>query len=255
MESLSRAKLAYFRSLSMKKKRVETGLFIVEGTKMVNELLKSNLQVYAIVSTLEYDVQYISQWKVDTPLYVCSTAEFKQLSQLESPEGVLAIVQQREVLPSNEVPILYPSFWLNKIQDPGNLGTIIRTADWFGFRAIYCDNETVECYNPKVVRSTMGSLFRIPIYYFDNFVDIIRKESNSLCMATIDAQQTIQQITIQNPIGIVLGNESNGIEKNIQLIEEIQKISIGGEGQAESLNAAVAAGILAYWATQYQGNA
>jgi RNA methyltransferase, TrmH family len=251
MQPLSLAKLAYFKSLSLKKHRTEAGLFIVEGTKMVTELLRTELRIAAIVCTYGYEGIPPAHWPNAIPAYYCSDADFKKISQMGAPEGVLAIVHQPPKLSTADIPIVYPSFWLNTIQDPGNLGTIIRTADWFGFKAIYCDGDTVECYNPKVVRSSMGSLFRIPVHYLADFVAVVQTEQHNIFVTDINETSTIQQIAIKKPVGILLGNESHGVDKTISQLAGIQTISIAGSGQAESLNAAVAAGILGFWATQY----
>ena len=142
-----------------------------------------------------------------------------------------------------------PILMLDTIQDPGNLGTIIRTADWFGFKHILCSPGTADCFNPKVIQSTMGSIFRVNIRYADLFKTIEEHPQIPVWITSLEGND-IRQLKPVDNVFLVVGNESKGVHPDIEKKAD-QKVFIPGLGNAESLNAAVAAGIMMFWIKTY----
>lgn len=231
MDALSKNKIKWIRSLRLKKNRDAEGLFVVEGTKMVQEILTyRNATVKCIITTE-------ATFPESHETYLTDAATMKVLSGLNTPSSLLAIVEKPQFP-------LEPSGWtlaLDGIQDPGNMGTIIRTADWFGISEIVCSVNTVDCFNPKVVQSTMGSIFRVRVRY-ENLTEYFQKEARPVYGALLEGKNMYD---FQNPEeGVLLmGNEGKGISD--ALLETISHpIHIPGKGGAESLNVSVATGIL-----------
>lgn len=234
MNKLSSNTIKFIKSLHQKKYRDEHNLFIVEGEKLVNEALNSNFKIKEI-----YKKEDIGEEAME------------RVSALSSPSPILAIVEKRDnsnidFLPKDTNNQLVLA--LDGIKDPGNLGTIIRIADWFGIETIIASIGTVELYNPKVIQSTMGAIFRKNIIYC-NLVDELRryKDNGSKIFGTfLDGDNIYNSTKLQHGI-IVIGSESNGISNEIsRLITEritIPSFAINGIG-SESLNAAVATGIV-----------
>jgi len=233
---LSRSEVKYIQSLRQKKNRDEERVFVAEGVKIVTELLQAGFDVKKIYAVKDW----IDQNPNAREATVINEDELKKISNFETPNKVLAIVHQRKLNanPSLENKI---TLVLDGIQDPGNLGTIIRTADWFGVTNIIASNDTADVYNAKVVQSTMGSITRINIFYTDLAL-FLSTQKILICGAMLDGEN-ISGTTSVDECLLVIGNESKGIRNDIQ--PYIQKrISIPGIGNAESLNAAVATGII-----------
>lgn len=237
---LSKAQISLITSLQHKKFRKQHGLFIVEGVKSVLEFLSSDYQIHSLYITAE------ARTKMDNlpqklKYIAVSTSDFQKISSLSHPQGVLAIVH----LPSAahvDWALLRGEhlLLLDDIQDPGNLGTIIRTAEWFGINHIVCSIGTVDAFNPKVVQATMGSLARVNIYY-TALVDFISQSGMPTFGALLEGK-SIYQTDFGNAGLIILGNEGNGISHEI--IDKIDSaVTIPRIGKAESLNVAVAATI------------
>lgn len=235
---ITKAQIKHIRSLDDKKYRTEFKQFVVEGEKMIAELLNSNFDVIEVYATLE--------WFSMNPLFIKNTTkkieiskhQLSQISHLNTANEVVALVS----IPKQELePQFHIAIALDNIQDPGNLGSIIRIADWYGIHTILCNLSTVDCFNPKVIRSTMGSIFRVSCYYI-NLLDFLKNTNKKKYGAVLNGKNINEENKIQNGI-IVIGNESHGIQENIlQFCDE--KISIPRKGQAESLNAAIATGII-----------
>jgi TrmH family RNA methyltransferase len=236
---LTKNRIKFIRSLHQKKHRANNGLFLVEGEKMVEELIERKLPIEALYranSNLELagvQVEDISKREMD------------QISNLVSPPGILAIVPKLEWAETDFSCGKY--LVLDQIKDPGNLGTIIRIADWFGLQGIVCDLECVDLYNPKTVQASMGSLFRIPVFYksLETFISEV-PEANFLA-ADMEGVSISENPAPDNAM-LILGSESHGIRKPL-MDKSIQRISVPKKGKMESLNVAVAAGILSYWMT------
>ena len=231
---LSRSESKYIQSLHHKKQRDIEGLFLVEGPKIVKEILQSHFVVRKLYATSIWinnnqEVQDVVEVNED---------ELQKISNLQTAHQVLAVVEKPTIHKKADDKL---SIVLDGIQDPGNFGTIIRIADWFGIRTIICSEDCVELYNPKVIQSTMGSFIRTQVDYFDLSTWF---SSNKLPVygALLNGKNIKEVGSIHEGI-IVIGNESKGIRQNI--LPFIQHpISIARVGDAESLNASVATGII-----------
>jgi len=246
---LSKNQLKYILQLHTKKGRAESGLFIAEGVKIVEELLVSDFTVKEVVCT---SVPALSERAEKTMLV--SETELEKISGLVTPNEVLALVE----IPQWELDVKTLesklTLVLDDIQDPGNMGTIIRIADWFGIENIICSPNTVDCFNPKVVQSTMGSIARVKVHYvvLDQFLVELKaanKDGFKIYGAVLEGT-TIYNAKIEPKGLIVIGNESKGISTNVESMLT-DKISIPnfshlklGRGEVESLNAAVATAII-----------
>lgn len=224
------------KSLSLRKNRLKHKLFLVEGDKNVLELINSDFDVHTIFANTNW-----SKLNPTVNVTLVSNKELSKISNQKNPNNVLAIAIIKESKISNKRGIVLV---LDDISDPGNLGTIIRTCDWFGVTSIICSNNTVDVYNPKVVQSTMGSIFRVKIIYTD--LAKYLKNVKSVIYGTLFDGNNIKEVDFKDNLHIVIGNESNGISKEISnLISE--KIKINSKySKADSLNVAVATSILLY---------
>ncbi|MDP4263094.1 MAG: RNA methyltransferase [Bacteroidota bacterium] len=238
---LSKPKIKYIQSLGQKKHRDTEGLFIAEGPKIVGELLRSVpryvKEVYAVKEWLKDNSDH-AQKQVFTEV---SDEELERLSQLKSPHQVVAVVKkfdaEKDIVVKGKI-----SLALDTIQDPGNFGTIIRVADWFGIEQLICSTDCADLYNPKTVQATMGSLARVKVFYTDIVSWLKQQKDIGIYVTMLEGKD----VTKMNPLKeglIVLGNESKGIHEEIIALAN-EKITIPGKGQAESLNAGVAAGIV-----------
>ena len=233
---LSRSESKYIQTLSHKKQRDAEGLFIVEGKKLVKELLNSDYKISKI-----YALQsWVDNNKTSINTIVVSDGELQKISNLQTANEVLVVVK----IPDENALLKFEStitIALDGIQDPGNLGTIIRIADWFGISQIICSNDCVELYNPKVIQSTMGSFIRVNVNYAD-LKECLNKTNIPIYGALLNGEDVTKMVKPKEGI-LLIGNESKGIRENI-LPLITNKISIKKMGGAESLNAAVATGII-----------
>lgn len=233
---ISKNEVKYIQSLYHKKNREATGLFIAEGVKLVNELLAAKENTITKI----YAVREWENSSAFVNVIIIGQQELEKVSSLATPNQVLAIVKQQR--PAHE-PLLKNNITLvlDGIQDPGNLGTIIRIADWFGITQIVASEDTVDIYNHKVIQSTMGSIIRVNIWYQP--LEIFLKVAPvKVYGALLNGKSIYGTNKLQEGI-LVIGNESKGIrEKLLPYIQ--QAITIPSKGSAESLNAAVATGIL-----------
>ena len=241
---LSKKIVKYIQSLSHKKFRDEEGVFVAEGPKVIGELLAQNKMKCTLLCAKK---KWLSQnetllKEVDgDKIFETDDHWLKSISQLKTPNHVVAVFQKNE---TTEIPKLTGkiSIMLDDLQDPGNLGTIIRIADWFAIENIICSNNTVECYNPKVVQSTMGSLSRVNIFYTD-LENFIQTNKVVKVFATTLSGTSIFKLPKLTEGIILIGNESKGIHHDLLKLCD-QQITIPRFGHAESLNAAVASGII-----------
>lgn len=233
---LSKIEAKYIQSLYHKKQRDALNLFIVEGVKGVDELLNSHFKVQKLVAVEEWEHPLMGK----APLVRVSAAELQKISGLQTANKVLAIAEQQMV--EAERPKKGKiTLALDGIQDPGNMGTLIRIADWFGIDTILASTDSVEQYNPKVIQSTMGSFIRVKVGY-GNLATLLADAPVPIYGALLNGASIHQQPTIQEGV-LLIGNESKGI--NASLMPLINSpVHIPRIGGAESLNAAVAAGIL-----------
>lgn len=241
----------HIRKLKDKKYRDESNEFIIEGTNLIEEAVKEKAKIKKVIicedTTKTYEIP--TNIRLEIAKYECvyvSEKIFNLITQVTNPQGIMAIVEKT----AKEDEIDYTQdliVMLDDIQDPGNLGTILRTIDSIGLNQIIVSKETADAFNPKVVRSTMGAIFRIKIIESENLIDTIKnikKHHFKLIVTSLQTDNTIYDINYNKKI-IVIGNEGNGVSKEIQDIAD-EKIKIPMLGKTESLNASVATGIVLY---------
>lgn len=238
---LSKAKIKYIQRLAQKKQRYREGVFVVEGEKMVAELLQQQQHtIRALFGTAEWlDTQNTTPYSTITT--IVTTQELRQLSLLTTPNKALAVVEMPNYTPFNNNIQTTLLLALENIQDPGNMGTILRIADWFGLPGLFCSKGCVDVYNPKVVQASMGSVTRVPVYYGD-LVERLDQYPNLPVYGAVLGGKNVYQAPLERPAFLLIGNEGKGLSAALQ--ERLtQRLTIPKQGQAESLNAAVATGI------------
>lgn len=239
---ISKSDVKYIQSLAHKKFREEEGVFVVEGVKMVQEMLiEYPEKITHLYATLPWADQLSKFGTLKCPVSVIDDKTLNRVSQLKTPNEVLVLVklpQQMDV----EVDKDGLTVVLDQVQDPGNLGTIIRTCDWFGVKNIVCSPDTVDAFNHKTVQSAKGSLLRINIYYTD-LSTFLSNQKDIPVYAAVLGGRSIHEVSFQQPAILVIGNEANGISNEVINLTT-EKITIPKIGKAESLNAAIATAII-----------
>ena len=236
---ISKNQVKYIQSLGQKKSRDFENRFIAEGPKLVNELLTAeNCRIVQLFALKEWIDENPNASK-HTEVIELSGVELEKISQLTTPNQVLAVIEKIQWENDPEVKGSI-SLALDTIQDPGNMGTIIRLADWFGIKNVFCSTDCADVYNPKVVQSSMGSISRVRVEY----TDILSLLNNDVRIyaAVLNGKDITKMEKIKEGI-IVIGNESKGVHQEMLKLANVQ-ITIPGKGKAESLNAAVATGII-----------
>jgi len=236
--SLSKNHIKLITSLQQKKYRQKHQLFVAEGIKVVKEFLNSSFNLDRIFVT---DIDFLDESIPNNKIIQVSDVELKKISQLKSPNKVLALFEIPEETKTKNNGLIVV---LDEVNDPGNLGTIIRLCDWFGVSRLVCSKNTVDCYNQKVVQSSMGSLTRIPITYLD-IVDFVKNTELPVFTADMDGEN-VYKTELPKEAVLIMGNEANGVSSAImQLVKN--KIAIprfGNIQETESLNVATATAIL-----------
>jgi RNA methyltransferase, TrmH family len=235
---LTKNQVKYIQSLSQKKLRDQELVFVAEGPRIIGELLTmSKVQPLGIYGTAAWWQSY-PQMKDEEVAHEITEVELDRISFLSTPNMVLGIFKQ----PVKAVDAGQWVILLDGIQDPGNLGTIIRIADWYGVQQIICSEDTADAFNPKVVQSSMGSIARVQVRY-TNLIQFVRAEQTRQFYAAVLDGDKLPAVKPSGASGLVIGNESAGIRK--ELLQELTHfVTIPKTGVAESLNAAVATGIL-----------
>ena len=243
--------IKHIKKLKEKKYRDEYGEYTVEGLKLIKEAFQENANIKYIVvcdgcdnsEMIESHLKY-EMARIDF-IYVPQNI-FKMISDVEHPQGVLAVIEKNSIFSDidlDEDIILA----LDDIQDPGNLGTILRTADSVGLKQILVSKGTADAFNSKVVRSTMGAIFRINVIECENLKETLKtlqsKDFKVMCTA-LNTKKTIYQVDYKKKV-IVIGNEANGVSKEILNLAN-EKVIIPMIGKTESLNASVATGVILY---------
>ena len=233
---LTAHKIKILQSLDKKKFRQKYNLFLVEGNKTIKEIPSSRYKINEIYS-VNPDEILIENVNI-TPI---SPTELKKISFLQNPKDSVAVCELRE---AKTLPNLSIQLILDGIQDPGNLGTIIRLADWFGIEQIICSEDTADFYNPKVIQASMGSFLRVNIVYQD--IHAYLQESSSAIIGTDMDGKNLYNYSFPEKFSLVLGNEGNGIRPLTEalLTEKITIPRFGKSRATESLNVSMAAGII-----------
>ena len=234
MAPISKAHIKLIRSLQHKKFRDELGLFVAEGQKCIDELKKGFELVMEV-----------------TPENA-TEAEIAQMSGLKTPQGVIAVFKKKIINQKSQITNGELTLALDGIQDPGNLGTIIRTCDWFGVKNIVCSNDTADCYNPKVVQATMGALTRVQLTYTDlvPFLQEAKEKGANIVGTLLDGKNMYDQLSaLHSPLStfLVMGNEGNGISQAVRelITHPIRIPSYPPQAEtSESLNVAIATAIV-----------
>lgn len=241
----------HVKKLKDKKYRDLSKEFVVEGVKLIKEAIEENASIKQIVicdNCLENDV-IPKELMYEIAKYECVYVTeniFKMLSDVNTPQGILAIIginnNEAEIDYSQEIMVA-----LDDIQDPGNLGTILRTVDSVGLNQILVSKGTADCYNPKVVRSTMGAIFRVKVIQCDDLektLKEVKRHKFQLVITSLQTENSVYDVDYKKKV-IVIGNEANGVEQSIQDMADI-RVKIPMLGKTESLNASVATGVVLY---------
>ena len=243
--------IKHIKKLKDKKERDLSNEYIIEGIKLIQEAIQENAKIKQIIicddcektESIPKDLMY--EIAKQECIYVTNKI-FETITEVMNPQGILAIIekQSKEIQIDDKQDIILA---LDDIQDPGNLGTILRTADSIGLTQILVSKGTADCYNPKVVRSTMGAIFRVKIIECEDLVKTlkeIKKHKFEIVVSSLQTDNSIYDINYHKKV-IVIGNEANGVKKEIQDLAD-KKIKIPMLGKTESLNASVATGIILY---------
>jgi TrmH family RNA methyltransferase len=243
---ISKSQLKFINSLSQKKYRKKFQVFLAEGAKIAEEMLDSELSLHKLYATAHWLDKNRAKWTHfgEEIVQEVSEKELSQISQLSTPQEVLLLME----IPENEAPdepsvISGLNLALESIRDPGNLGTIIRLADWYGLSHIYCSADCADAYNPKVVQASMGSIARVKVIYTD-LPELLMECPLPSYAALLEGELNIHEL---KPAGdgalLLIGNESRGINHDLS-VHCTYTLKIPSFGKAESLNAAIATGIL-----------
>jgi TrmH family RNA methyltransferase len=235
---LSKAKIKFVKSLQVKKYRIQEQCFVVEGAKSIQELLNSDFEVIMLFGTSEFLAN--RKLSVGPEVIEVTHKELEMISEFQSNETGLAVARMK---PSRILTVREDEFglMLDDIRDPGNLGTIIRTADWYGIRKIIASEETADCYNSKVISATMGSFTRVEVYY-TNLAQYLGEHKHRVFGAYLDGVN-VHRTNFGKGGLVLIGNEARGISEDLGRFVT-DKITIPRFGKAESLNAAIATAVL-----------
>ncbi len=237
---LSKARIKFVKSLQIKKYRKQEQCFIVQGAKSVQELLRSDFETLFVAGTGEFLESLPGQDVERTEVIETTERELASLGEWQTNEAGLAVARMKENIPFNR-PEGSVTLVLDDIRDPGNLGTIIRSADWFGINQIIASPETADFYNPKVVSATMGSFTRSRFYYVP-LDEMLATATERVYGAYLDGRNVHGESFREGGL-ILIGNESRGISERLARFVT-DKITIPRYGKAESLNAAIATAII-----------
>lgn len=237
------------KKLKERKNRNKSNKYIIEGFRLVQEAFKANVDVDYVIVTKdgsEKMSQFLSEYIYDRmKIYEISDNLFKELVSTENPQGILAVINMN-VKPMN----FDGNFYLlcDKLQDPGNIGTIIRTAHAAGVQGIILTKGTVDIYNDKAIRSTMGSIFYIPVHYDDDNLSLVKKlkdQGFKLVVTSLETDKDFFQEDLGGKVVLTVGNEGNGVSEEVFGLADT-KVKIPMPGNAESLNVAIATSVIMY---------
>ena len=233
---LSKNQVKLIQKLQQKKYRNELNLFIVEGKKSIVEFLQAGYRLELLIATEVFATVLNGQ-----PVTLVSKEELRKVSSLKNPDEGLAIFHQRQHKGILQEGVILA---LDNVQDPGNLGTLIRLCDWFGIETLICNSQTVDCYNPKVVQATMGSLTRVAVHYVD-LAGFLATCALPLYAMDLDGEN-LYTTEFPEDCVLILGNEANGISPEVRVLADgiITIPRFGKLQQTESLNVAMAGAIV-----------
>lgn len=249
IKSKDNIKIKEIKKLKDKRHRIKSGKFLVEGFRFVEEAFKSSYTVeYVVINDKfkhkikEFDGEFENQSK--TKIFHVSESLFKWICDTENPQGILAVVNNKESIIENKAGFFVLA---DKIQDPGNMGTIIRTAHAAGALGVIITKGTVDIYNEKTLRSTMGSIFKIPVIQDNDLTNIVslKEKGFKLITTSLQTDKNFYDVNLLENVILTVGNEGNGISDEIFKLSDT-KVKIPMHGDAESLNAAVAASIMMF---------
>lgn len=239
-----------FLKLETKKYRDRFGLYLIEGENLIEEAYKNGAEFREILIRMGDESRFMRPWMDKENVFVVEPKLFSELAQTETSQGIIASVKKPTLSLDKFIESKSPGNFvvLDRLQDPGNIGTIIRTADAAGYELVIAMKGTADIFSPKVVRSATGSLFRVPIAFIDNneqLIEFCKKADKKLTATCLDDSKFYYEEDLKENIALIVGNEGNGIDPS--LIEKSDvKIKIPMQGSIESLNAAVAAAIIMY---------
>ena len=226
--------------------RKKRGLFVIEGIRMFTELPKKRIEkIYVSESFFNENKKLLDEYEYE----IVADNVFAQMSDTKTPQGIMALVKMLQYdmadIIRGDMPVVV---MLENIQDPGNLGTIMRTSEGAGATGIIMSKDTVDIYNPKTIRSTMGALFRMPFIYVEDILEAaeeLKKQNIALLAAHLDGENNYYSENLKRPIALMIGNEGNGLTKALTDKADVL-VKIPMEGQLESLNAAVSTAVILY---------
>jgi RNA methyltransferase, TrmH family len=231
---LTKNEIKQLKQLQLKKFRKQDGLYLAEGVKLVEELLQSGHKIRAVYCTKEFESQFPDAGLLKTDI-------MKQISTMTTPPGVIAVAEIPK--PTKLNLNMGWTLALNDINDPGNLGTMLRTADWFGISQVICSENCVDSFSPKVVQASMGAVFRVSVNYLDMPAVLAESKQQVLIYAADMKGDPLDSIVFPKTGILVMGSESHGIGSEIRPLVN-HWVNIPGKGKTESLNVSVAAGII-----------
>ena len=243
--------IKHIKKLKEKKYRQQYGEYVVEGLKLIKEAINENAKISKIIiCESEDNTEMIeNHLRYEIARFDCVLVPhniFKTLSDVETPQGIMAIIEKshasKKIDFNTDIIVA-----LDDVQDPGNLGTILRTIDSIGLKQVLVSKNTVDCYNSKVIRSTMGAIFRVNVIECDDLCNTLTLTKNNgfkIMVTSLKAKKSIYDVKYQKKV-IVVGNEANGVSESVIKLAD-EKLIIPMRGKTESLNAAVATGIILY---------
>ncbi|WP_156291409.1 TrmH family RNA methyltransferase [Oceanobacillus salinisoli] len=239
--SVKNEKVKSWKKLHKRKERVNTGTFFIEGFHLIEEARKSDWKIIEVIAQQGIDLPV---WCEGMDVTIVSDNVFNHISQTQTPQGVAAIVEMKQTnaLEGNHMLLI------DSIQDPGNLGTIIRTADAAGFGGIILGDGTVDVYNDKVIRATQGSIFHIALLQrnLEDAISELKADGFSVWATALEYAVKYNEVPLEEKVALILGNEGAGVQQDI-IAQSDKIVNIPIYGQAESLNVSIAAGILMYY--------
>ncbi|MFU0792157.1 TrmH family RNA methyltransferase [Virgibacillus proomii] len=239
--SIKNDKVKMWKKLHKRKERMKTKTFLIEGFHLVEEALKSNWTIIEMIIQEGVEPPLLDK---DIPIITVKSNVFQALSQTDTPQGVAAVVAMKQLVSTWSSAVLL----IDAIQDPGNLGTIIRTADAAGFSEVILGDGTVDVFNDKAIRATQGSLFHIPIRQasLPDEIKLLQEAGFTVWASALEKAEVYTSLKPERKTALILGNEANGVQKELMSLAD-KRVTIPIYGKAESLNVSVAAGVLMYY--------